>query len=122
MLRFKVKEVLDASGKKNPATYLIKFCDMTSAKAYNIINNKQESFNLKDISKICENLNCTPNDLLYWNQTDRSRLPETHVCITELKAPDENNWSSILGQLSPEKIEELKEIALQKISEEKDKS
>ena len=118
MLRFKVKEILETVGKKTPGTWLKKHCDMSHPKAYNILNNKQKSINLRDFSKLCENLNCTPNDLMYWEQTARTKIPDTHPCITRLTVPDKNSdWFKIFSQLSADKIIELHAIAIEKLKE-----
>jgi len=117
MLRFKVKEILDATGIKAPGAWLQKHCEMSHPKAYNILNNKQKSINLRDFSKLCENLNCTPNDLLYWEETPRTKIPDTHPCMTQLTKPEPNsNWFKIFTQLSSDKIRELHQVALEKLN------
>jgi len=116
MLHFKVKEVIMATGKKYPAAWLVKFCGFSMPKAYKIIKNKQQSIRLEDFSKLCENLNCTPNDLMYWKETKHTKLPDTHPCMTKLTQPDKySDWDTIFKNLSPEKIMELKEHAVKQI-------
>ena len=120
MLKFKVKEILNATGKKTPVKWLKNHCDMSEAKAYNIYNGKQKSINLKDFSKLCENLNCTPNDLMYWYHSPQTKLPETHPCITTLVVPDKlNNWYDIFRHLSPTEVIELHTLAKERVNEKK---
>ena len=108
MIRLKVKEILLASGKQYPATWLVKHCGMTVPKAYKILNGKQKSLNFKDISKLCEKLNCTPNDLFYWENTGHSKVPDNHPLIEALKTPDKySNWFDIFKRLSADKVVEL---------------
>ena len=116
MLHFKVKEILQATAKKHPGVWLQKHCDLSESKAYKILNEKQDSINLRDFSKLCEKLNCTPNDLLYWEQTARNRLPDNHPCVTQLQKPEKNSdWAMIFSQLTPDKILELHTVALEKL-------
>ena len=116
MLHFKVKEILEASGKKFPSAWLVKHCGFSLPKAHNIVNNKQKSINLKDFSKLCENLNCTPNDLMYWDQSKFNPLLDSHPCITKLTKPTKNsNWFTIFSKLPPDKILELHAIAEEKL-------
>ena len=121
MLQFKVKEILEATGKRYPGKWLMFACGMSRPKAYSIINNKQNSINLEDFSKLCENLYCTPNDLMYWKQTASTQVPDDHPCITQLKAPEKNmKWFNVFSQLSPDKMSEVHEFALSKLGKKGD--
>ncbi len=66
MLQFKLKEVMLAAGIPNPYTWLIKFGKFSQPKATGLLKQSAKTITLKDISKLCMLLNCTPNDLLYW--------------------------------------------------------
>ena len=116
MLKFKIKEKLLALDKRQPQTWLVKVCSFTRAKAYNIINLKQKSISLADLSELCCQLKCTPNDLFYWQNTPSQTLPTNHPCITQLTLPDEEpQWRNILKNMYPHEVEELKSIAEEKI-------
>ena len=118
MIKFKIKELLLAAGKPNPGRWLTTHCDFNAGKAYKFVNGKQKSITLEDISKLCENLNCTPNDLLYWEQTKSHTLPQGHPCITQLTAPNANDdWFTIFKKLTPDKVLELHQVALDKLNE-----
>jgi DNA-binding Xre family transcriptional regulator len=116
MLKFKVKEVLLALDKRNPQMWLRKVCGFSKTKAANIVNNKQTMINVKDFTELCYQLKCTPNDLMYWQQTERFKLEDSHPCIQKLTPPDKMpEWNKLLSKLSPEEIKEIKAFAEQKL-------
>lgn len=116
MLQFKVKEILLASGKKTPAAWLVKHCGMSVSKAYKIVNGKQKSIDLRDFSKLCENLHCTPNDLMYWKETARTKLPATHPCMTMLTPPSKNDdWFTLFKNLPADKVLALHKAAKEEL-------
>jgi len=88
MLKFKIKEKLYGTGKLYPQTWLIKHCGFGQRKAHNIFHSSQKAITLKDLSILCEKLDCTPNDLFYWENSGHTKLREDHPCITELRPPD----------------------------------
>ncbi|MDP2175932.1 MAG: helix-turn-helix transcriptional regulator [Bacteroidota bacterium] len=109
MLKLKIKEVLLSQGKKNPQAWLQKHCNITKAKCYNLIHHKQKSIAFEDLSKICKELNCTPNDLFWWDTTKKTVLPVWHDCITKLSKPTKDeNWTARIEGLDLAQVEELK--------------
>jgi len=118
MLQFKVNEMLQAAGHRYPAAWLVKHCGMTMAKAYKITQGKQKSISVADFSKLCENLHCTPNDLMYWQETARTKVPPTHPCMTQLTPPNKNaDWAVLFKKLPTEKILKLHEQAVNELDE-----
>lgn len=116
MLKFKIRELLLSLDKRHPQTWLTKICNFTPSKANKLANNKQQSINLKDFSMLCHQLNCSPNDLLYWQNTTSLTLPPQHPCMVQLTPPDqEPEWRKILGSMRPDEVLELKKIAEEKI-------
>jgi DNA-binding Xre family transcriptional regulator len=116
MLQFKIKEILLASGIKNPSKYLIK-AGLSKQKASGFVHNTQKTYSSEDISRICHLLNCTPNDLQYWQNTPRITVPPTHPLLTELQpAPTHANWLDLVGQVPKDKAVEL-HAQLQKMIE-----
>ena len=123
MLHYKIKQVLQATGHRYPATWLKNHCNFGKDKAYKSLNGDQKTINMRDLSKLCENLNCTPNDLMYWEQTARTKVPETHPCMTQLKPPLKiSDWDMVFKHLPADKVLELHEMALKKIEEGKSKT
>lgn len=112
MLKFKVKQVLQAAGKKSPAKWLVNVCGFNRGKAYVIAGNNQKSINLEDFSRLCYALQCTPNDLLYWENTPHMTIPDTHPLAQGLVPPATlSNWQEVFKNLAPNEVVEYhKEI------------
>ncbi|MES2619146.1 MAG: helix-turn-helix transcriptional regulator [Bacteroidota bacterium] len=107
MFKYKIREVLLARGKKYPYRWLVQK-GFSRNKAYNYLNNRQESINLADLAILCEGLTCTPNDLLYWENTPQFPLPDFHPVVQSLKKPSaKSDWHKLLSQMTPDKIELL---------------
>src|SRR5690606_31309865 len=97
MLQFKLKEVLNIRGHWSAHKWLTTIGGMNPASASKILNGKQKSLNLEHLSRICANLDCAPNDLLYWEETKKYNLGPKHRLHTELQAPPEiSDWETIL--------------------------
>ena len=108
MLQFKIKEKIESRGILNPHSWMVKHCKISGLSATKLLSNKQHSVNLKHLSKLCENLHCTPNELLYWQQTPASPLLSTHPCITELPPPPTvTSFKKLLQHLQPKEVEEF---------------
>jgi DNA-binding Xre family transcriptional regulator len=106
MLQFKIKEKIESRGIFTPFTWMVKHCHIPPASANKLLNGKQKSLNLMHLSKLCENLHCTPNELIYWQQTPANALLPTHPCITDLAVPPTH--SSIKNLLKSMTAEEMK--------------
>ena len=108
MLSLKLKEVLAQQGKLQPYRWLTRLCGFSKAKAVNLINLKQKSIAFADLSTLCVNLHCTPNDLLYWDETKSRKLPPTHPIMTQLTPPpDIEGWKQLFKHMTEEQIKEL---------------
>ena len=124
MLKFKLKQVLLAQGKKNPQAWLQKFCNINQSKAHNLINNKQKSIAFEDLSKICMVLECSPNDLFWWDNSSKMKVADFHPCITKLSIPSkDSNWTDRIEGLNPERVDALRlfmeQLETEKINEAK---
>jgi len=124
MLKLKIKEVLLAQGKKNPQAWLQNNCNITKIKAHNLINNKQKSIAFADLSKICGVLDCTPNELFWWDNAVKPKVAEWHVCMVKLTKPRKDaNWTVRIEGLNPERVEALENymdaLEAEKINENK---
>ncbi len=104
--------MLQAAGKKSPALWLVKTCGFRKGKAYNIANDKQTTINLEDFSRLCYALHCTPNDLLYWENTPHLSVRDTHPLAQGLTPPAAlSNWQDVFKNLAPHEVAEYhKEI------------
>lgn len=108
MLQLKLKEVLDATARKYPYRWMMSYFGFSKNKCYQYLNNKQNAIDLRDFSKLCEGLRCTPNDLLYWEQTENMQLDPQHPIMVELHRPSERSeWYKLLNTLGPDKLAKL---------------
>ena len=112
MLYLKIKEIMQYAGIRSPHRFLMKAFGYRNSKAYNLINNNTRNINLDDLSEICHTLNCTPNDLLWWDNTKKLKASETHALIINLIPPPKNaDWKYIHGGLTIEDNIKLREYA-----------
>ena len=101
MLRFKIVEKIHANGHPRPFSFLTKMLGFGKSKATHYATDKQKQLSLADLSSLCQVLNCTPNDLLYWQQDPKKPLPAEHPCLLQLSPPAAvSNWASIAHMLS----------------------
>jgi hypothetical protein len=98
MLQFKIKEILEMGGVQNPYTWLKRYLKFGNHKALNILNKTQKTITLHDLSKLCQYLYCTPNDLMYWEPDKRIHIQENHPCLTQLsQAPTTTDWLGLVA-------------------------
>ena len=122
MLYLKLKEEMEHVGIKSPHRFLIKFFGYRKTKAYNLVNNKTRTINLDDLSEICQLLDCTPNDLLYWKSNNKNELPEQHALATQLSEPPSKlSWNEVQVNLNLKDRSKLREYAEQLLLENKKK-
>lgn len=108
MLQFKIRQKIEAEGNFNPFTYLLTYCNLSRRKAQQFSTHTQKSISLKDLSMLCEQLNCTPNDLFYWEQKPTSTLPATHPCVALLTPPPEvSNFKKLLKQIDHTEVSDV---------------
>jgi putative transcriptional regulator len=113
MLKLKLKQVLLSQGRQHPIAWLQKNCNLGFKKAYNLVNNKQKSIAFEDLSKICIVLECTPDELFWWDDTKKKRLHEWHPIKAKLITPaKDSNWASRVEGLNPDRVEALKKYLL----------
>ncbi|SDC45540.1 helix-turn-helix domain-containing protein [Williamwhitmania taraxaci] len=65
MLTFNFTRIFKLRGIDKPFSYLVKL-GYSANYSTRIVNNRMERLSLKDIEKLCELFQCTPNDLLEW--------------------------------------------------------
>lgn len=104
MLTLNLNRVFALRGIENPYTTLVK-CGISRPTAQNLLNNRVVSINYSHLEKICELLNCEPNDLFEWKPSKNTQNAENHP-LKNLKRDD-----------SPQKFSEMiKTIPLDKLS------
>ena len=124
MLKLKLKEILLAQGKKSPQAWLQENCKLTKTKANNLINHKQKSIAFEDLSRICIALECTPDELFWWDNSKKLKVAEWHPLSSKLSLPEKHaNWTKRIEGLNPARVEALKNFMVsletEKINESK---
>lgn len=90
-----------------PHAWLRKNLQFAPSKATKLLNGKQKSLNLEDMSYLCMLLCCTPNDLVYWQETPRLGIDKQHP-LSQLEAPPRlSDWKKILRQIPASKAQEI---------------
>lgn len=121
MLYFKINELLLFAGIRSPHRFLMRTFGFRNSKAYSLIKNKTRTISLDDLSEICHLMNCTPNDLLYWDNSKKVKLADNHPITQALTPPPKNvDWKNVHNNLTLEQNMKLREYA-QKIIEENKK-
>jgi Cro/C1-type HTH DNA-binding domain len=117
MLVYKISEVLQACGIKNPVIYLVK-AGIGKSKAIGLLKNTQKTITLLDLSKLCQLLQCTPNDLLDWQPNSKFNIAENHPILFKLsKIPKNANWYDLVSLVDKAKAVELYKKVAEMIEE-----
>lgn len=103
MLILNLQRVFTLRGIERPFTFLVKN-GISRPTASNLLNHRVDSIKNAHLEKICELLNCEPNDLFDWKPSKNTLNTENHP-LKNLKRDD-----------SSQKISEmLKTIPLEKL-------
>lgn len=99
-----LKPLLTARNIQFPLTYLVKI-GINSKSASKILHGEAVQVNFKQLTALCINLNCTPNDLFSLRSI---KLPENHQLKALRKLEDEVvNPITVFENKSLEQIEKL---------------
>ena len=79
-----IQPILSARNIVNPATYLMKI-GVNNNSAYKMLKGEAVQINFRQLTSLCTNLNCTPNDLFALRNID---LPAHHQ-LHQLQLIDE---------------------------------
>ena len=109
MLLINLKRIFALRGIDKPFAVLVKngFSPMT---ATNLLNNKTKSIKYKHLERICEILNCEPNDLFDWKPSRNTQNPENHP-LKDLKRTDpEIEIAELMKTIPLEKMDEIQNM------------
>ena len=73
----------------------------------------------KDLERICEYLNCEPNDLYEWRRTSNALNTENHPLKALRRDENAAEFSKMVAEIPLDKIEQVKEILLAKMTNKK---
>ena len=109
MLYLNLNRLMRDKGIERPHLFLTKN-GFPSYTASRLINNKVSAINTRHLEKLCNAFHCTINDLFVWEPSSETIIADNHP-LQKLKAKANNiNIGSKLRELSPQKLEEVKEF------------
>lgn len=107
MLTLDINPVIKTRGVEKPYTFLVK-AGISPQSSTMIVQGKTRVFRLDHIEKICELLNCTPNDLLSWTPNKNVKLHDNHS-LNKLKR--DKKALQLQDTLKTLSLEQLNQIA-----------
>lgn len=105
MLKLKIKPVMQLRGIENPYRLLVSM-GFAAATATNMLGETATRIRFDHLEKICNALNCTPNDLIEWIPPAGMANPENRALI-KLKRAHEENMRKLLYDIPIEKFDEI---------------
>lgn len=109
MLTFNFTRIFKSRGIDKPFSYLVKL-GYSDNFATRIVNNKIERLNLKDIEKLCELFQCTPNDLLEWIPGGNDLNNENHPLISIKRSDKVVQLTKILNSVPLDKLSDIESL------------
>lgn len=109
MLFLNIKRVFALRGIQNPYTQLVKL-GISRPTAWNLLDNNVASINNKHLERICEYLNCEPNDLYEWRPSSNTLNTENHPLKALRRDEDAPDYGEMIRQLPLDKIDQVKEM------------
>lgn len=114
MLSFSLKHVFALRGISNPYSQLVKL-GISRPTAWNILENGVSSINNKHLEKICEFLNCTPNDLYEWKPSANTHHVDSHPLRGLRRDKTAARYNELLRSVPLDKIGDV-ETMLERLS------
>jgi len=109
MLTFNFTRIFKSRGIEKPFSYLVKL-GYSDNFATRIVNNRNERLNLKDIEKLCEHFQCTPNDLLEWIPSSKDLNNETHPLVSIKRSNKVVELTKILNSVPLDKLNDIEKM------------
>ncbi|MFZ1700569.1 MAG: helix-turn-helix transcriptional regulator [Pyrinomonadaceae bacterium] len=109
MLIFNLPRVFALRGIANPYQQLVKL-GISRPTAWNLLDNKVNSIQGKHLEKICEYLNCEPNDLYDWKPNKSTQNVETHPLKALRRNESGEQFRAMIRDLPLDKIAEAKTL------------
>lgn len=103
MLTINLHRVFALRGIQNPFTELMKL-GISRPTATNLLNNRVLSIKNDYLEKICELLNCEPNDLYEWRPSSTAANAENHPLKALRRENSTANINEMLRNLPLEKL------------------
>lgn len=114
MLTFNFTRIFKSRGIDKPFSYLVnhRYSDNFATR---IVNNRIERLNLKDIEKLCEIFQCTPNDLLEWIPESKDIDNQNHPLISIKRSDKVVQLTKILNSVPLDRLSEIESMIMKEI-------
>jgi DNA-binding Xre family transcriptional regulator len=109
MLTFNFSRIFKARGIDKPFSYLVKV-GYSDNFATRIVNNRIKRLDLADLEKLCELLQCTPNDLLEWIPESKDKTNDMHPLISIKRSDKVVQLTQILNSVPLDKLSEIESV------------
>ena len=114
MLTFNFNRIFKARGIDKPFSYLVKV-GYSDNFATRIVNNRIKRLDLAEIEKLCELLQCTPNDLLEWIPSNKDKSNDKHPLISIRRSDKVVQLTQILNSIPLDKLNEIESVIKKEI-------
>jgi len=114
MLTFNFNRIFKARGIDKPFSYLIK-AGYSDNFATRIVNNRIKRLDLAYTEKLCELLQCTPNDLLEWIPESKDKNNDKHPLISIKRSDKVVQLTQMLNSIPINKLEEIESVIKKEI-------
>jgi DNA-binding Xre family transcriptional regulator len=109
MLTFNFSRIFKARGIDKPFSYLVKV-GYSDNFATRIVNNRIQRLDLANLEKLCELLQCTPNDLLEWIPGSQDKTNDKHPLISIKQSDKVVQLTQILNSVPLDKLSEIESL------------
>jgi DNA-binding Xre family transcriptional regulator len=114
MLIFNFNRIFKARGIDKPFTYLIK-AGYSDNFATRIVNNRIRRLDLDYTEKLCELLQCTPNDFFEWIPESKDKNNDKHPLIPIKRSDKVVQLTQMLNSIPIDKLEEIESVIKKEI-------
>ena len=105
MLVFNPRRIFGLRGIERPNNFLVRN-GFTSMVASRLLTHGLLHLNIRNVSRLCKILNCTPNDLFDWKPEPAEPLPQNHP-LQSLVRQESANINDLLKDIPLEKLPDL---------------
>ena len=109
MLKLNIRRVFALRGIGNPFSQLVKL-GISRPTATNLLNGKVSSINNGHLEKICEFLNCTPDDLYEWTPSANTRNADAHPLKTLRREDTSARYRELLKTIPLDRIPDAEKL------------
>ncbi|MBL7772513.1 MAG: hypothetical protein JNM95_06625 [Chitinophagaceae bacterium] len=88
MVCLDIKHKLFCSGIEFPVTWLSDILRCSKTKAHNIIYRKQKFLSEEDMTRLCLEFNCSPNELYVWDASSNYHIPKDHSINSSIRTKE----------------------------------